>query len=103
MRRAVFVASLMRADGTIQDITPGNGQKFSLKELQTFVGGYIEIQRLPKTREMLVLNEEGKLIGLPRNAQASAIWQKNYPTAEYPIGNDGLIVGDVVICKRNLL
>jgi hypothetical protein len=42
------------------------------------VGGYIDIQRLPKRREVMVINDTGKLEGLPTNAEASRIWVENW-------------------------
>jgi hypothetical protein len=103
----------IKADGTVTKVTPATGKKFTLEEMQKFVGGYIEIvpaQRLQggiygvakgmseKTevfevpaKAMMVLNEEGKLKGLPRNEVATQI---------YKLGFHDPIVGDVLICMR---
>ena len=51
----------------------------------------------------MVLNDEGKLIGLPKNDNAIDIWKETYPITEYPNNNDELIVGDVIICDDELL
>ena len=64
--------------------------KFKLEELQRYVGGYIELVRLPKHRNMVV-NEEGKLRGLGINYKATEIVQKEAARPE-------IIVGDVLIC-----
>lgn len=96
-------AQLYKTDGVIIDINPEKGKTFSLKELQGYVGGTIDIQPLPKLKKVLVLNDEGKLIGLPRNANATEIWKKEYPIAEFPFNNDELIVGDVIICDEELV
>lgn len=84
------MAQLLRADGTTQEIKPTKGKMFTLEELQTFVGGYIEAVHLGK--KIMMVNEEGKLQHLPPNKQAtnianqcSAIWEGDY------------IVGNVVI------
>lgn len=45
--------------------------KVSLEDAQKFVGGYVEVVSLGK-RQMLV-NEEGLLIGLPVNPEASQL------------------------------
>ena len=61
-----------------------------LLTLQMAVGGLIE----PKTLASgytLIMNEEGKLQGLPVNSRATEIWLANFPN--FP----DVIVGDVVI------
>lgn len=88
---------LLRIDGTNEDVTPK--KRFTLKELQSFVGGTIDIQRLPDGRE-IILNDDGKLIGLPINEEATKIWKEQYPITKYPFNNDELIVGDVVVIKN---
>lgn len=54
----------------VHDVCPNDGNKFSLKELQEFVGGYIEFVYL-KDGRLAVANEEGVLLGLPFNMLAS--------------------------------
>jgi hypothetical protein len=58
---------------------PKHGVTFTLEELQTAVGGYIEAIRMPpmfwltdlwrgpKEQVWLVMNEDGKRLGLPEN------------------------------------
>lgn len=59
---------------------------FSLKELKEIVEGYIEIVYL-KDGRLMVVNEEGKLLGLPVNHNASNLvdWRD-------------VIVGNVLVC-----
>jgi hypothetical protein len=92
-------AEVIQASGYRYPIEPENGKSFTLQELRRIVGGTIDIQRLPKTGGKMVLNDDGKIMRppLPVNQIASKIWQKNYPIAEFPIGNDETIVGDVLI------
>jgi hypothetical protein len=59
-------------DGKEIEVHPKDGKKFSLGELQEFVGGYIERVTLPNGRSMFV-NEEGKLKGLKTNIAATII------------------------------
>ena len=80
------MATLIKSDGTIIEVEPKNDTDFNLEELQQYVGGYIELLTLINFRYMVV-NEEGKLNGLPLNAKASAIYRFD------------TIVGDVLICK----
>ena len=54
---------------TAEAVAPANGKKFTLKELQKFVGGYIEL--VPCADRVAYCNEEGRLNGLPPNALAS--------------------------------
>ncbi len=66
------MATILFADGRQEERQPENGINFRLKELQVIVGGLIE---LISTREgqIMVINEEGKLKGLPRNEQATSL------------------------------
>ena len=85
---------LISPSGEITAINP-TGKTWSLKELQTHVGGYIEVYPLPKKRgepkRLLVLNEEGLLLGLPKNTMVSAIF-----------GKGANIVGTVVVCPSRM-
>ena len=96
-------AQLYKTDGTITNIKPVKGKTFNLKELQEYVGGIIDIQPLPRFKKVLILNDEGKLIGLIKNENATEIWKKEYPIQEFPNNNDELIVGDVIICDEELI
>ena len=56
---------------TIKRVTDKT-QKISLESAQNTVGGYVERVRCPDGTVLLV-NEEGRLNGLPVNEEASAI------------------------------
>jgi hypothetical protein len=75
------MATLIDPDGNVTEVSPANGSTFSLEELQAFVGGYIQIIGVSNDR-LCVMNEEGKLIGLPPNLPATAIvdslWADDY-------------------------
>ena len=77
---------IIRTNGNVEEFTFKTDNH--LKELQDVVGGYIE--RL-KTEggNIIVINEEGKLLGLPVNDKASELYNN-------PQDN---IVGDVLIGK----
>jgi len=80
----------------------------TLEELQKLVGGYIEVKYFGMAAEFtgpdkdmqLVMNEEGKIHGLPLNKKAMKICQdlldNNIYTAGYKIMP---IYGDIVILK----
>jgi len=81
----------------VTPIHPESGKHFGLKELQKAVGGYIQTYPMPKTKSreikrIMIMNEEGRLHGLPKNVVASAAF-----------GPEGDIVGDVVICPSRML
>ena len=61
-----------------------------LLTLQMSVGGLIEAKTL-ESGYTLIMNEEGKLQGLPVNSRATEIWLANFPN--FP----DVILGDVVI------
>lgn len=96
-------AIVYHADGSVTKILPNNGTDFTLAEMQGIVEGPIDIQPLPKSGEVMILNDEGKLNGLPKNELATAVWKKAYPIAEYPHNNDELVVGTVIVCLSEMV
>lgn len=83
------MATLMKADGTKQEVHPADGKQFTLKELQGYVGGYIEM--IDVGEGLMWVNEEGKLDDLPINAAASRI------ARPYLFWFDDGVRGDVVV------
>lgn len=83
---------LYTTDGGRRIVTPSNGTDFSLEELQGFVGGYIEIIGLGNNR-LVIVNEEGKILGLPKNIFVTKIIQS--------AGRQDIIVGNVLICDAD--
>ena len=68
-------------------------KKPTLKEMQEFVEGYIELIALPDGRDMII-NEEGKITGLPENIEATIIFRKAFPyTSDWIAGNVMLLKG----------
>ena len=84
----------IKTDGSIVSVNAKNGKDFKLQELQKLVGGYIEIIHLDDER-IMVVNEEGKLIGLPTNEKATMMLER--------FGIVNYIVGDVVVCRSELV
>lgn len=87
------MAKIYKTNGEIVDIKPKNGKDFQLKELNDIVGGCIELVTLPND-EFMVVNEEGKMIGLPVNENATEIFHRR-------IGRGDYIAGDCLICKTS--
>lgn len=77
-----------------EEVQPKNGTDFSLEELQGYIGGHIEIVPLTKDRLMIV-DEEGKLKGLPLNIPATKI----YNDESFCVTDT--IVGNALVCKRS--
>ena len=79
-------------------VEPANGRDYRLDELRAIVGGAIEIIPTKEPGQIMVLNEEGKLLGLPRNGQAGALVNLRTPEdiAELQrlLGDCLIIVGD---------
>lgn len=89
------MAVIIKTSGEAIKTSPQNGKYFQLKELQEFVGGFIEIAHLGDDA-IMVLNEEGKLKGLEYNSVATNLYQSYYGMGDY-------IVGNVLVCERDLV
>ena len=96
------MATYYKTTGEVKEVSPENGRFFTLEEMQKMVGGLIEIEPLPSGRS-IVVNEEGKMIGLEKNQRASEEWLKEYPYEKYPYNNDGTICGDALIATEEEL
>ena len=86
------MAEIIATNGSRRNVQPANGTNFTPEELQTIVGGYIELVELNEKTTMVV-NEEGKLIPLSFNFEASRIFSTHHPASK------DFIVGDVLVCK----
>ena len=87
------MAKWIKTSGEVIEVSPKNdGKCFTLEELKGFVGGWIEcIHVSPK--QVMVINEDGKLLKLPYNAVATeALRMALQPT-------DDFIVGDALLCE----
>lgn len=82
------MARLIRTDGVEEQL-----DDVSLESLQAAVGGYIQIVYI-NTDEMLVINEEGKLLNLSYNKEATLIVQGLLFIGDY-------IAGPAVYVNRN--
>ena len=80
------MAKIIKANGEVIETEPKNGKYFQLEELRDVVKGYIEIVRLRDG--FMIVNEEGKLMGLPINTKATEMAHET-------------IVGDVLVCDRS--
>ena len=74
----------------------------TLKEAQEFVGGYVEGISFPNG-DYLIINEEGKLIGLPLNPEATALWRATFDNDNYVTGRKDFVVGPAILIKKAAL
>lgn len=88
-------AKLYLQNGEVIEVTPENGEHFTLQELQKMVGGLIQV--IPLGLNLIVLNEEGKLIdGFEVNMLATEQWAKEY-------GYSDILFGNVLISTPTLI
>lgn len=84
------VGTLYRVSGEVLEVLPINGREFQLEELQTHVGGFIEL--IPGTARAgnpsAYCNEEGRLNGLRVNVEASKKFRQE-------------LVGDVIQVRKD--
>jgi len=85
--------TVYKSNGKIEDKSFSK-KNITLKEMQEIVGGYIEFLYL-KDNLVMVVNEEGKMIGLPFNARATELIKDN--------NINDIIVGDVLVINKNLI
>lgn len=79
---------ILRTDGTVSEIFVDN----DLDPLQKLVAGYIEVVDIGHDASM-VINEEGKIIPLPRNDNATLVARSMTRLAP-----EDWIAGDAFIC-----
>ncbi|MDP3062342.1 MAG: DUF3846 domain-containing protein [Chloroflexota bacterium] len=80
---------LLKPDGSSTPCPP-KGRHYTLEEMQRAVDGFIEIVHLKggRRRHLMVINEEGKLHGLPLNERATSLYD-TFPDC---------IVGNALVC-----
>lgn len=82
------MATLYSTDGTAKTVKPQHGKTFTLEELQTFVGGYVE-EVSPNiflvVGKTMFVNEDGLSKALPVNRRAMGLCR-------------GSIVGPALVC-----
>ena len=67
-----------------------------------FVGGMVEAVHFPNG-DLLLLNEEGKLMGLPLNPEATTLWRMTFTKDKYMFGHDDFVVGPAMVIKKDAL
>ena len=74
----------------------------TLKSAQEFVGGMVEGISFPNG-DYLIVNEEGKLMGLPLNPEATLLWKMTFDNDNYVTGRKDIVVGPALYIKKHAL
>mgnify|MGYP003299718138 CR=1 FL=1 len=74
----------------------------NLKSAQEFVGGYVEGITFPNG-DYLIINEEGKLMQLPLNPEATALWRATFDNDNFVTGRKDFVVGPAILIKKDAL
>ena len=72
------------------------------KKVSEFVGGMVECITFPNG-ELLLINDEGKLIGLPLNPEATALWRATFDNDNFVTGRKDFVVGPAILIKKDAL
>ena len=72
------------------------------KAVSKFVGGMVECVTFPNG-DLLLLNEEGKLMGLPLNPEATLLWKMTFDNDNYVTGRKDIVVGPAIYIKKHAL
>ena len=73
-----------------------------LKAAQKFVGGMVQGIEFPNG-DYMIMNEEGKLMQLPLNPEATALWRATFTKDKYAFGYDDFVVGPAILIKAKAL
>ena len=73
-----------------------------LETAQKFVGGDVEGITFPNG-DYLIINEEGKLMQLPLNPEATTLWRATFTKDKYAFGYDDFVVGPAILIKKDAL
>ena len=74
----------------------------NLEAAQEFVGGMVEGITFPNG-DYLIINEEGKLMNLPLNVEATKLWRSTFTKDKYAFGYDDFVVGPAILIKKDAL
>lgn len=88
-------AMSITVDGLVEAIKPDKGETFTLKEMQHYVNGLIEIIQLPRIKAVMIVNEDGIGLNLKKNRLACI-------QLEIELGNNvAEVLGNVIIINVN--
>ena len=73
-----------------------------LKTAQDFVCGMVKWITFPNG-DVLIVNEEGKLMGLPLNPEGTLLWRTTFTKDKYAFGYDDWVSGPAILIKQKAL
>jgi len=73
-----------------------------LESAQEFVGGMVQGIEFPNG-DYMIMNEEGKLMGLPLNPEATTLWRSTFTKDKYLFGHDDFVAGPAILIKKDAL
>ena len=73
-----------------------------LESAQEFVGGMVQGIEFPNG-DYMIMNEEGKLMGLPLNPEATTLWRSTFTKDKYLFGYDDFVAGPAILIKKDAL
>ena len=73
-----------------------------LESAQKFVGGMVQGIEFPNG-DYMIMNEEGKLMGLPLNPEATTLWRSTFTKDKYLFGHDDFVAGPAILIKKDAL
>ena len=74
----------------------------TLKSAQEFVGGMVQGIEFPNG-DYMIMNEQGKLMQLPLNPEATTLWRATFTEDKYLFGYDDFVVGPAILIKKDAL
>ena len=83
-------------------IVEDNKHEPDLKSAKQFVGGMVQGIEFPNG-DYMIMNEEGKLLGLPVNEEATKLWRETFTEDKYLFGHDDWVSGPAILIKKKAL
>ena len=74
----------------------------TLEQAQEFVGGMVQGIQFPNG-DYMIMNEEGKLMGLPLNPEATTLWRATFDNDNYITGRKDWVAGPAILIKKDAL
>ena len=72
------------------------------EQAKEFVGGMVQGIEFPNG-DYMIMNEEGKLMQLPLNPEATALWRMTFTKDKYLWGHDDWVSGPAILIKHKAL
>jgi hypothetical protein len=74
-----------------------------IRQCLSLLVAWLSVVQFPNG-DLLLLNEEGKLMGLPLNPEATALWRAHFTKEKFPIRSwDDFVVGPAMVITKQAL